>query len=226
VLPEPYSALLDTSTFALLTLTQRIPIISFLAQTPIEGEHFYAVNYPNYLKKFEIADANYSSFPGWTWNLKERLFIPTPKHLLTDRLRKASLLAVKKSHVLFEIMRTLSWSRNPVLSGIPMQETVYITKKIQAQRYKDSNYPNEPFHFPYVAQNFPYVVQYSELSGLTMQQAADEILLKASFDDELLLKSEYFRLKYYDQLRKVTEIALIDPILINFREEFYRNIMI
>ena len=213
----PYSALVDASTSALLTLTQRVHIISFLEKTPMDAEHMYSVNYPNYIQRFEIADEPVESFPEWSWNASERLFVRTPERLLTESLRQRSLLAVKKSYVLFEIMNMISSARITACSGIAMQESVYMTKKTQAQRYKDAGYPGGDLF------EYPYVLQYADLVGLSMRTAADEILFKARLSDDVLLKSEFFRLKYFELLKNAMEVALIDSIFIAFQRDFYKS---
>ena len=208
-----YSALVDASTAALLALSTNVPIICFLAKATPEAEHIAFVNYPNYMQRFELA-ASPKTFPEWSWNRRHRRFLPMPNP--TDDLRQRSLLALKKAQALFEITLSLNMLRYPVANGLGMQETVYITKKMQAQRYKDAGCPKEPLAYP-------YVLQYSEHSGLTMRAAADEILFKAQLDDEVLLKTEGFRLKYFNLLKDIIDVAQLDPLIHDFRRELFRG---
>ncbi|PWT76946.1 MAG: hypothetical protein C5B60_03455 [Chloroflexi bacterium] len=218
--PLPFSALIDASTSALLFLTQRIPVIVFLARTMSEADHMYAVNFPNYVADFPVAKLAPEVWPEWTWEEGPRVFVPTPRELITDRLRQYALLAVKKSQALVEVTRALTMARYPVLEGVPMQEVIYVAKKMQAQRYKDAGYPqNDDLEYP-------YVLQYADFSGLTMRAAADEILLKASLTDDLLLKSEFFRLKYFERIKKATLPEEAERIIFDFRREFYKTLEI
>jgi len=214
----PFSALIDANTSALLTLSTNIPIISFLAACS-EAEHIPLVNYPKYQTHFPIAAANPDTYPQWTWNNYERTFLPTPKEVLDERLRHASLLAVKKGRVLNEIALSIQTIRQPVYCGLICQEQIYAAKKIEALRFKD-HYVKGDYIDPI---DYPYVMQFAELSGLPLQAAAEEILLKARLADDILLKSEYFRLKYFDQLKAADDVALVDPILIEFRKDFRRS---
>jgi hypothetical protein len=93
-----------------------------------------------------------------------------------------------------------------------MQEAVYITKKTQAQRYKDAGYQGDDLEYP-------YVMQYADFAGLSMRVAADEILLKATFDDEVLLKTEFFRLKYFELIKNMNDPGQADRITLDFRRE-------
>lgn len=214
----PFSALIDANTSALLTLSTNIPVISFLAACS-EAEHIPLVNYPNYRSHFPIAAANPDSYPQWTWNSYERTFLPTPSEMLTQRLRNASLLAVKKGRVLNEIAISIQTIRHAVFSGLVCQEQIYTAKKIEALCFKE-HYVEGDFIDPI---EYPYITQFAELSGLSPPNAAEEILLKARLADDILLKSEYFRLKYLDQLKTADDVALVDPILIEFRKEFRRS---
>ena len=183
----------------------------------MNAEHAYSVNFPNYVQRFEIADGPVEEFPEWAWNSKDRLFMRTPERLLTESLRQRSLLAVKKSYVLHEIINIISSIRVSGCSSIAMQESVYAAKKMQAQRYRDADYPDDDLL------EYPYVLQYADLVGFSMRAAADEILFKARLSEDVLLKTEFFRLKYFELLKNTMEVALIDPILIAFHRDFYKT---
>jgi len=215
-IPQPYSALLDDSTTALLFLTDRIPVIVFLAKVMPEVEHLYCVNYPNYLQEFPLVTARPETWPEWSWDEKKRIFEPTAKDLLTDRLRLCNALAVKKSLVLVEVIRTLTMARYPAWNGTPMQDVIYITKKMQAQRFKDMGYPEGN------DLDFPYVLQYADFASLSMREAADEILLKAGFADDLMLRSEFFRLKYFGQIADANTVEDVDRLILDFRRDIYK----
>jgi len=214
--PLPYSALLDASTSALIFLSQRIPVIVFLTKAMSEADHVYTVNYPNYLQEFPIAKLPPDAWPLWTWESDRRTFVPTQVDLITDRLRLFSQLAVKKATALVEVTRALTMARYPAWEGVPMQDVVYVAKRTQAQRFKDKGYPEG------AELDFPYVLQYADFSGLTMKAAADEILLKATFADDLLLKSEFFRLKYFERIKMVTDLEAADRIIPDFRRDFFK----
>jgi hypothetical protein len=186
-------------------------MISLLAQAP-DTDHAVSVNYPNYMRNIDEIVNSPPRWPEHMWNKQDRLFEPTPAALLTNELRQRSLLAHKKGYVLSEIVRGISDARAQVMTGVVLQETVYLTKKSEAQRYKDAGYP---LLVP------TYVRQYADLSGLTPREAADEILFKAHLSDEYLLQSEFFRLKYFNLVKRVTEVALVDQILLEFWREFY-----
>jgi len=215
---QPYSALLDASTSALLFLSTRIPVIVFLAKVMSEGDHEYCVNYPNYLEDFPHAKLPPVAWPMWTWNGPKRVFEATPPELNTERLRLYAALAAKKAQALVEVTRTLTMARYPVWDGMPMQEVIYVTKKMQAQRFKDRGYPEG------MELEFSYVVQYADFAGLSMKAAADEILLKASFTDALLLKSELFRLKYCGLIRDANTVEQLDSLIMDFRRDFHKSI--
>jgi hypothetical protein len=209
-MPPYFAALLDVSSGALLTLSKEQPIIAFLVKNTPDVMPVWGVDYPNYLKSFPLANADPLRLPEWTWNITKRLFEATPKALLTDRLRHASALAVKKNYALFEIILSLSVARNLLTTGVLLQESVYLTKRQQAAQYQADGYPEDN------VQRYPYVLQYAELADLSMRKAAHEILFKAQLEDEELCKSEALRLKYFGLL-KTAKLDTIDAIMLRFR---------
>ena len=208
----PYSALVDAATSALLVLSSYPYVVSYLAKSPsLEAEEFHGVNWPHYREKFPIKEGGYLSYPGWTWDAHTRRFSPTPEELITPELKQRSLLAVKKCSALWEMVYELSVSRYAMWRGPILQETVYLTKRQQALAYREEH----------DILRYPYVLQYAELAGLTPRAAADEILFKGRLDDELLARTEFLRLKYFNQLRDAATVEEIEPILRTFRRETY-----
>ncbi len=216
-MPLPfYSALIDTSTAVLLCVRKEAPITAFLAKAITEAEQIFNVNFPYYMERFPLATANPYTYPGLMWDMNIRKFLPTPEKVLTDELRYRSALAVKKANVLHEFIQTIIFGRHNVWSGLPMQESIYMAKRLQAQRYKDKRCPKDDF-------NYPYIRQFAELSGLTMRAAADEILFKAQLDDYVLAKSELIRMKYFRLLKDAKDIDGVEQVIARFRKGMYTN---
>ena len=206
-----YSALIDFTSGALLTFGQHTSIIAFLAKSAM-GRACYSVNFPKYLNSFPLLEVGFQEYPEWTWNRQDRVFSPTPKELITDRVRATSSLAVRKSNVLFEIIQGISTARNQLCSGVLMQETVNVIKRQQAQKFKDEGFPEDDML------RYPYVLQYAEIAELPLKTAALEILFKSQLDDEILAKTEGLRLRYFD-LVKNAELDTIESVLTRFRGE-------
>jgi hypothetical protein len=212
---SPISALVDTFTQAVLALSAYPSIVSVLAKSqPLEAEQIHAVNWPNYQQKFPLGSVAPQTYPNWKWEgANERRFVPTAKDLVTPDLQRRSQLAIKKVEVLGRISVELSMLRFPVLRGVLGQELVYAAKRAQAQHYKD--------HPKRDVLNYPYVLQYADLSSLTPHQAADEILFKAHLDDEVLLRTEFIRLKYFELINDATKMDDFEPIIKDFRHDAY-----
>ncbi len=214
MLPVPYSVLVDSPTSSVLILSQSAPIVWCLSKYNADTQPYTYVNYPHYVRDFPFARCPPVKYPEWTWVVGKRLFEPTPPNLLTDELRRASALAVKKAGALEDVMRVVSIARYPVWRGVLLQEQVYVVKQAQAQRYKDEGYPDNVL--PY-----PYVLQYADYSGLSPREAADEILFKARLDDEHLVKTEAIRLRYFDRIRDAKNLDDMVPILADFKQEIF-----
>jgi hypothetical protein len=143
--------------------------------------------------------------------------VPIAEGLLTEELQQRSEMAVRKCSALFEIVYEISVARYPIWRGLILQEQVYVSKKLQARRFKDMGYPELDLLL------YPYVLQYADFSGLTPREAADEILFKARLDDDFLLKTEGLRLKYFKLVADAAEAETLASIRGEFRQEIYRN---
>jgi len=206
------NALIDTSTATLLTLSSSPVTTSFLAQAIPDSEEVINVASPNYPKGVPIKPEEY---PERVWDRWMRLF--SGGNNPDERVRKHVLLTAKKTEALGELVRTISLMRSQMLSAIPLQEVVYTAKRLEAERFLKTWKPGQDVD----VLEYPYVTQYADLSGLTPQQAANEIFLKVRLYDDRLFKSEYFRLKYMELLRDTHSVGAIDAIVIGFRREVY-----
>src|SRR4249919_1295319 len=193
--PTHFAALLDETSGALLTLSLERPIIAWLTTNMADCWPSWGVNYPNYVNGFPLGDADPLTFPQWTWIAHARKFELTPEALLTDRVRHASALAVRKSYALYELTNAISTARNLLWTGVLMQETVHLTKKAQALAYQADGFPEED------RLRYPYVLQYAAAIGVPMKEAALEIIFRAQLDDEVLARTEAIRMKYFGRLK-------------------------
>src|SRR5215471_21275788 len=205
-----YSALIHESSSAVLTITDQPFIVTLLAKSP-EAMPAWAVNWPHYGINFSLADMR--PYHRWAWDREKRRFNPTPEPAMTSELKLRSELAIKKADGLREIIYELSIARYPIWRGVLMQEYVYAKKREQAQAFITAGCPDDQAMF------YPYVLQYADLIGMPLQTAAEEILFKASLDDEYLAKTELLRLRYFNEIKKATKVEEIEPIVENFRRD-------
>lgn len=211
-MPPHFAALIDTTSNAVLTVSMERPIIAWLVNNTEDVWPSWGVNYPNYLRKFPLAEVDPAMFPEWTWVPPTRTFTETPEAALTDRLRHASALAVKKSYALFAMIEAVSAARFLLHTGILLQETVHLTKKAEALRYQADGYPETE------RLRYPYVLQYAGALGITMKAAALEIIFRAQLDDEVLARTEATRMKYFGLLKRAG-LHEIDALMTEFRSE-------
>ncbi len=220
----PYSVLLDSGTNCVLAVSGNVSAIVFAHENIRDTWHIYSANYPNYLKKrlfagnpFFLAEVPADSLPKWTWSKKTRTFSPTRVDVLTDVLRAKSRLAAAQVSTIAEIMRSLSSARYKLRTGVDFQDVTYQLKREQAQKFKDAEYNEE------ISMLVPFVVQYADFAGLSLKDAADDILFKAKLDDEVLLKTEGLRLKYFDLVKKASDPEELPKIYQDFLRDYYLN---
>lgn len=220
----PYSALLDSETKILLAVSTSISGIVFVNECMSDTHHVAAVNYPNYVVSnifrrgvFFIVSASPGKYPQWTWEPVGRKFTRTPSNLLTETIRTKSHLAVNKLDIIIRMVRSINTARNDMKTGLDLQETVYLTKKIQAQRFKDSVYDDN------VIMEYPYVLQYADYARISLKEAADDILFKASLNDQHLANTELLRLRYFNKIREASEPEEVSDIYEEFIRDLYVN---
>ena len=201
----------------MLCLTEQPFIVVTLAKAAADTRAAHAVNWPNYGLNFSLEDMR--PWYRWTWGWEKRRFDRTPEPAVTLELKQRAELAGKKCDALREIIYELSIARYPVYRGVLMQEYVYAKKRDQALAFFNAGYPEDQAMF------YPYVLQYADLVGMSLREAADEILFKANLDDEYLAKTELLRLKYFRLIKAATKPEEIAPILESFRRDTYHKSM-
>ena len=140
--------------------------------------------------------------------------------MLTDDLRFKSHLAARKVIFLYHMMRSITAARNSLRTGINFQETVYLTKKLQARDFKKSGYDEDSI------MEYPYVLQYADLKNLSLRQAADDILFMSRLADDLLAKTELLRLRYWSRVREATHPDELVKIESDFMQDCFVNAQI
>jgi hypothetical protein len=215
--PVAYSALVETSNDVLLALgADEAPLVllnEWMSDTYLVA---YA-DFPNYKRRFPLASVDPATYPGWTWNRESRTFARTPATLRTDEINRASRLVVAKQEALKDVIRFLNVARRRVQTGVNFQETVYLVKRQQASAFKAAEYREDNLI------QYPYVAQYAEITGLSLKDAANEILFKATLDDDLLANTERIRILYFKKIREATDPEMIPMIVAEFMRESFGN---
>lgn len=97
------------------------------------------------------------------------------------------------------------------------QPTTYVLKRMQAEKFKSSGYDET------IEPEVPFVAQYADFADLSMKQAADDIIFKAKLDQDMLLRTEGIRLKYFRLLRDSATPQEVMKVVEDFRRENYFN---
>lgn len=151
--------------------------------------------------------------PLWSWGAESRTFSRTRQAYLTNELREQALILQAKYEILKDIIYALTFARQKILGAVPFQEAVYLAKRLQAERFAHSGYPEDQIL------RYPYVLHYADHAHLSPQEAADAILMKAGLDDELLSKTELMRLRFFQQIKEAASLEQLRSM----REEFFRE---
>jgi hypothetical protein len=215
---KQHNILIEISTGILLTMGRNTAVIAFLAECVPGTRPFYAVNYPNYSRSlfsmFFLENMEPEDYVKWTWEPKTRTFIKTNSQILDDKFRSLSALAESKRAAMDRMMASLNTIRTSI-SGPVGQEVIYTSKRLEAKEFKESGYNKD------LLMEYPYVEQYASLMNISPQQAADDILLKASLLDQHMAKTELLRLKYFNMMRNARKPSEVGRILKNFMSDCY-----
>lgn len=213
-----YHALLDIGTHSLLAVSKYAPVVVFLVEAIPNSYLQYNVNFPTSSNEFPILALDPSQYPEWVWEGDAgRKFSPAPQDIQTEDIRVRSRLAIAKMDIIGKIMWGISDMRAIVGTGTIFQETVYMNKRREAERLKENGYSNEALH------EFPYVLQYADYSGISIKDAAEEILFRAKLDDQLLAKTEILRIRYFDRVKKATTPEEVHLIIDDYKRDSYFN---
>jgi len=205
-----HSALLDFNTHVVLAISPRVAAIELLSECMADTLHAACVHHPNYVHSSFFAALDADEWPRLTWDLRERKFVETPAEMLTDEIRDRSRLAAGKLDVIDKMTDSLNIARYKVRTGIALQEIVYLAKRTQALKFKESQYDDD------LMDDCQLVVQYADHANVSLRQAADEILLKAKFDEEILVKTELLRLRYFGKVKEASSVDQLPPIYTEF----------
>jgi hypothetical protein len=208
-------ALIDSSTNVLLSISRNIAAIVFSLECIVDTNLVPAIQYPNYLHSEFLTSLKPRDYPKWTWKRETRTFVETRPDLATRDMQARSVLATEKIRTIARVMTVLNIVRHKVRTGVDFQETVYLTKRLHAQQFKDSGYDEKEIL------KFPYVLQYADYADISFRQAADDILLKAKMDDEFLAKTELLRLRYFKEVKLAGDPEQLPDIYERCRRECY-----
>ncbi|NBV77476.1 hypothetical protein EBR66_04910 [bacterium] len=217
-----YHILVDGETGTILTLSPFALPTQFLMQCFPHTHCILNAHIPHYQstkwfsKRFPLVGKKPEQYIEWSWNFKERFCMPTAPHIVTDALRAKARLATKKAEVVGTVMVALSDTRVRLMKGVDMQETVLSLKREQAKLYLSQT--QEPSVF-----EIPFVVQYAELEHISLKEAAQRIVFKSQMDEDILLKSEFMRMKYYKKIRHAETLPQLDAIAEEFTLDLYKT---
>lgn len=134
-------------------------------------------------------------------------------NISNERIIQKSKFTQKFYEVFKEIYQVIENRRltNTGKTTLAFQELIYLSKKVEALRFKDQGYKEEDIL------DYPYILQYAELANISYKQAADEIIFKSKLSDATLAKTEQMRLKHYRILKEAKTVEDLEEALKNFK---------
>lgn len=213
---QTYTGLIDIDTNAIMTIQPTMAPIVWLKENAPNVDMMPRMQFPNNSEIIQTIQKA-GNFYNYTWNRKNRTITSTEASLITPALIAKSELLHTKAKIVWSMINVINATRHNSRTGLHFQETVYITKRSQAEEFKASGYDER-----YIT-NYPYVIYYADLVDITYQEAADDILLKAKLSDQVLAKTEQLRMKYFRLLKQVQVPTQLEPLFDQFKLEAFTN---
>jgi hypothetical protein len=205
-----HSVVFDAGNNTLVAVGTHIPAMVFLRDCLLDTIYDVGVVAPEVL---EIKAADPRTYPEWSWDYRNRAFGRTNPAIVTDAMRERAALAAKKAEIFTRAAYLINRARDKVNPGLLFQETIYATKQKQAQMLKDAGFDEA------LAASAPYVVQHAEESGLSLQDAAEDILFQAQLFHEHLEKTERVRLALFRKIKRARTPWDLDQIIEKFQRD-------
>jgi hypothetical protein len=183
----------DAGNNTLLAIGTHIPALVFLRDCFMDTIYDIGIVSPEVL---EIKESDPRTHPEWSWDIRTRAFTRTNPAIITEAMRQRAVLAAKKAEIVTRASYLINRARDKVNTGLFFQETIYATKQKQAQLLKDAGFDQAR------AASAPYVVQWADETGMSLQDAAEDILFQAQLFHEHLEKTERVRLALFRKIKR------------------------
>ena len=204
------AAVIDTSNYTLLAIGPYTPALLFVNEAMLDTEYVPNIALTDDVQLIKKSDPR--AYPEWSWDRSRWGFKKTNPDILEEGMRERAVLAAKKMETVSRAMYHINNLRRKISTGLLFQEMIYAEKEKQAQALKDADFDERQTAVA------PYVVQYADYSEISLQQAAEEILLQAKLDHEYLAKTEKIRLALFKKIRSAKTPEETEAVFTNFQK--------
>ena len=208
---EEQCAVVDAGDRTLVALEEQIATTVFLRDSFMDTVYFVGISVPELV---EIKASGPRAYPEWSWDPRNKVFTKTNPVIITEQMRERAVLAAKKGEIHSRATWLVNRSRDKLNSGLLLQPRIYGRKQRQARLLKSAGF--DPAR---VNSSISYVVHWAEESGMTLREAAEDILFQAQLYDEHLEKTEKVRLSLFRKIRRARTPAELDEIMARLERE-------
>lgn len=222
----PYGALLDARTYTVLTVSRGPGILSILHECTPNTVIAFNIQYPHYtggirtfyrkIHPIFSTRTTGADYIRWKYSFSSQLFSRKSVGNETSDLPARARLATVKRDALSTIMRYTNAVQVSLLRETLAQEVVYALKRDEAMRFRDSGFNEKD------VMEYPFVFQYADFAGVSLQQAAEDIIFKAKLRNEQLAQSELVRLRHFSLIKSARSQDEVSKVLLEFSKDYYR----
>jgi hypothetical protein len=205
-----HAIVVDAGNNTLVAVGTHIPTMVFLRASLLDTWYDVGITAPEILR---IKESDPRTYPEWSWDIRTRTLTTTNPAVITEQMRERAVLAAKKGDMIFRATYLINRARDKVNTGLFFQETIYAAKERQARMLKDAGFDEG------LSASTPYVVQYAEETGMSLQDAAEDILFQAQLFHEHLEKTEKVRLALFGKIKRARTVQEVDEVMDRFHRE-------
>lgn len=208
--PKAMHLIYNFGTFRIVAFSPWITTVNTLNEVNINTVAKYWQNYPRY----KILPEGCTTEKAWLCKWDESLgrWLMSEEDFTEEELY-SFVLHVEKAAVLDEIYQRILHYRRPVMNTLNMQDAIYQMKYDEAIEIKNSANPIED---PW---QWPLVNDYANLQGVTLKDAAEEIIFQNKIFKSRLSNTETIRIKYTRAVKHCNNILELDKIINQFYTE-------
>lgn len=204
----PYTVVYDISNGSLISILSSSAAGMLLCESLLDTGYTNNIRSP-YLAVLKNEEPR--TYPEWTWDPFKQEFKRTHPEIVTEDMRERAILANKKGAAFIYAINAINSIRQKVRTGVWFQERIHEIKEQQARLLKEKN-----FDAAY-ADQAPYIVDEATDRGISLREAAEDIIVHADLFNEYLQRTERARLGFFRGLKKAKTAEEIDAIIKDFK---------
>jgi hypothetical protein len=183
--------------------------INYSVNYTFANVHKFDIDIGRTFESVPIADKDFDLTRCWEWGYQNGMIIHKGDNLDADLVARYKLILTMCLAIDY-VHKKVRFVHRSVVKDLPLQQTIYLLKKEQAEKVIAG--VTDPIVVP-------FVVQWSEIRNITLEQAAKEILFRHTDTMYRLIDAERMRLTYVNKIKSCKDVDNIYDTLESYDKE-------